>query len=189
MFFRKPRPAPPAEQTWEGKTLSEIRSVFPLSPGTYSNHSLVALLKRLDEITLSDANATQRDRVDASKIADALEQDIAKAHPQAAEALADARAYARHAAARAHYATQVNIEADKIAAVIGAPCLREILARIDGEQPRLAMIAALDAAMANNMTPEQAAPGILFGLLGAIGDNAAAERLTQKIVADRRSPQ
>jgi hypothetical protein len=39
------------------------------------------------------------------------------------------------------------------------------------------------------MTPEQAAPGILFSLLGAIGDNAAAERLIQKIVADSRSPE
>jgi hypothetical protein len=100
-----------------------------------SDTALVALLKRLDEIALFDANATERDRVNASKLADALERDLAEAQPQAAKALADARVFARRTAARNHYATRVNLEADKIAAAIGAPCLGEILA-ISHAKPR-----------------------------------------------------
>jgi hypothetical protein len=86
-------------------------------------------------------------------------------------------------------AAQLKLAANKIADEIGAPRLHAIFARLDGSLESRQIVAnALDTAIANNMTPEQAAPGCLFGLLGAIADNAAAGRLIQRIVDNSRSP-
>ena len=188
-LFRKPKPAPVPAPAWESMTFGDILPRLPKPGEVFSNQSLVALLNRLDEIAFLDGNAPERDRVDASKLADALEQDLVGAHPEAANAVSEARAGVRRIAARNHYAQQVTLEANKIAAAIRAPSIDAILLRLDGTQEqRQAMVNALDAAIASNITPEQAAPGILFGLLGAVGENAAAERLTQKIVADSPNP-
>jgi hypothetical protein len=183
MFFQKPRPAPPPEPTWESKTLVEILAALP-NIAELSNRSLVALLKRLDQIALFDANVPEPDRVDATRIADAVEKDFARTNTrQAARAVAEAREFARRMAARMAYTGQFEVVANKIAAAIHAPCCGEILARLDDNQ-RATFVDAIDHAIATKWTPERAAPAILFNLLSTIGEDAACERLTQKILAN-----
>jgi hypothetical protein len=148
---------------------------------------LVALLKRLDEIALFDAEVSERDRVEATRLADAVEKLAKTNTPEAAKAVAEAREVARQMAARTAYVGQFEVEANKIAAAIRAPWSGEILARLDDNQ-RAALIDAIDQAIANKWTPERGAPAILFNLLSMIGENATCERLLRKILADGGMP-
>jgi hypothetical protein len=182
VFRRKP-----IEPDWQRMTLAQILSVLPKN--SPSNESILTLLRRLDEIALFDADVSEQDRADATLLANAVEQDLVNANPQAEKAVAEARRAARSEAAINELALLVNEEADKMAAAIGAPSVGEILARLDNHplasQARQGVHDSLDHAIANKWTPQRTAQALLFNLLGAVGENAAAQRLLSVMPAQK----